>query len=50
MIRLEIKISNMLLTENQEKYQHYRMEKYIDVNTLQAKKYCFLAKEKNSTK
>ena len=36
MIRLEIKNYNMILTENQQKYQHYHLEKLIkiDINKL----------------
>ena len=37
MIRLEIKNCNMILKEKQQKYQHYHLEKLIDINILQVK-------------
>ena len=46
MIRLEMKNCNMILTERQQKYQHYYLEKLINMNILQAKKYYLLIKEK----
>ena len=45
MIRLEIKNWNMILTEKQEKYQHYHPQKLINMNFLQVKKYYLLIKE-----
>ena len=36
---------NVILTENQQKYQHYRLEKMIKMNILQMKKYYLLIKE-----
>ena len=36
---------NMVLTETQRKDQHYYLEKLIDMNTLQVKKYYPLIKE-----
>ena len=36
----------MILTEKQEKYQHYHLEKIINMNILQVKKYYHLIKEK----
>ena len=39
MIRLEIKICNTILTEKQQKYQLYYVEKLINMNTLQVKEY-----------
>ena len=30
----------------QQKYQHYRLEKLINMNILQVKKYCLLIKDK----
>ena len=36
---------NVILTENQQKYQHYRLEKMINMNILQMKKYYLLIKE-----
>ena len=44
MIRLEIKNNNMILTEKQQKYQHYHLEKLINMDILQAKKYYHLIK------
>ena len=43
---------NVILTENQQKYQHYRLEKMINMNILQMKKYYLLIKEewKNNTR
>ena len=37
---------NMILTEKQQKYQHYHPEKSINMNILQVKKYYLLIKEK----
>ena len=34
MINLEFKNSNMILTEKQEKYHHYHLEKLININIL----------------
>ena len=39
MIRLEIKNYNKILTEKQQKYQHYHQVKLINMNILQMKKY-----------
>ena len=36
---------NMILTEKQQKYQHYHLEKLINMNILQVKKYYLLIKE-----
>ena len=44
MIRLEEKKCNIILTEKQQKYQHYHLEKLINLNILQVKKYCVLIK------
>ena len=38
MIRLEIKDGNMTLTEKQQKYQYYHLEKLIHMNILQVNK------------
>ena len=38
MIKLEIKNCNVILTEEQQKYQHYHPKKLINMNILQAKK------------
>ena len=46
MVRIEIKSYNMILTEKQEKYQHYHQVKFIYMNILQVKKYYFLSKVK----
>ena len=46
MIRLEKKKYNMILTEKEQKYQHYHLEKLIDMSILQVKKYCPLVKGK----
>ena len=40
MIGLEIKSCTMILTENQQKYQHYPREKLTIMNILQVRKYC----------
>ena len=45
MTRLEIKDCNMILIEKQQKYQHYYLEKWINMNILQVKKYFFMIKE-----
>ena len=45
MTRLEIKDCNMILIEKQQKYQHYHLEKWINMNILQVKKYFFMIKE-----
>ena len=44
MIRLKMKNYNKLLTEKQQKYQHYHEVKLINMNILQVKKYCYLVK------
>ena len=41
---------NMILTEKQQKYQHYHQEKLINMNTLQVKKYHLLIKEERYSK
>ena len=38
-IKLEMKNYNMLLTEKQQKYQHYHQLKLTNMNILQVKKY-----------
>ena len=38
MIRLEMKNCNIKLTDKQEKYQHYRLGKLINLNVLQVEK------------
>ena len=37
---------NTILTEKQQKYQHYHLKKLINMNILQVKKYFFLMKDK----
>ena len=44
MIRLEKKKYNNILTERQQKYQHYRQVKLINMNILQMKEYYLLSK------
>ena len=39
MIRLQFKICNTILSEKQQKYWHYCLEKLINMNNLQGKKY-----------
>ena len=46
MIRLEMKNCNIMLTEKQQKFQHYHLENLINMNILQVKKYCPLIKDK----
>ena len=45
MVRLEIKNSNMALTERQQKNQYYHLKKLINMNILQMRKYYHLIKE-----
>ena len=45
MIRLEMKNCNKILTENQQKYQHYHLEILIDMIILQVKKHYLPIKE-----
>ena len=35
MVRLKMKIGKMILTEKQQKYQQYYLEKFINMNILQ---------------
>ena len=44
MVRLEIKNYNMILTGKQEKHQYHHLEKVINMNILQMKKYYLLIK------
>ena len=39
MTKLEMKNYNMILTDKQQKYQHYHLEKLITINILQVQKY-----------
>ena len=41
MIRLEKKNFSMILTEKLQKYQHYYLEKLINMNILQVKNTAF---------
>ena len=34
------------IRDEQQKYQHYHLEKLINMNMLQVKKYCLLSKDK----
>ena len=45
MITLEMKNYNMILTENHQKYQLYNLQKLININIFQVKKYYLLIKE-----
>ena len=47
---IEIKNSDVILTEKQRKYQHYHPKKLIIINILQVKKYCLLIKDKQQNK
>ena len=44
MIKLKMKNYNTILTEKQQKYQHYHQVKLINMNILQVKKYYHLIK------
>ena len=44
MIRLNINNYNMILKQKKQKYQHYHLEKFINMNTLQVKNYYLLIK------
>ena len=46
MIKLKIKNYNMILIKNQQKYRHYYLEKLINMNISQVKKYYHLIKVK----
>ena len=39
MLKLEMKNRKMILTEKQQAYQHYCLEKLIDMSFFQVKKY-----------
>ena len=41
--RLEMKKDNMILTEKQQKFQHYHLEKLINMNILHVKKITILS-------
>ena len=45
MIRLEMK-NDMILTEKLQKYLLHHLEKLVNMNILQANKYCLLIKDK----
>ena len=44
MLRLDMKNYNRILMKKQQKYQHYRQQKVIDMNILNEKKYYLLIK------
>ena len=46
-MKLKVKNYNMILTEKQQKYQHYHLEKFVNMNILQVKKYCLLIEQTN---
>ena len=46
MIILEMKTFNMILTENQQKFHHYHLEKLINMIIFQVRKYYLLIKGK----
>ena len=50
MLRLEIKHCIMILTEKQQKYQLYSLEKLINMSILQVKKYYLPIKEERQNK
>ena len=43
-----MKSCNMVLTEKQQKYLHYHLEKLTNMNILQVKKYYLLIKEEKA--
>ena len=43
--RLDVKNQHKILTAKLQKYQHYHLEKLINVNILQVKKYYLLIRE-----
>ena len=50
MIRLEMKDGNTISTEKQQKYQHYHLEKLINMNILQMKRQYLLMEDKQYNK
>ena len=46
MVRLEMENCDMILTEKKQKYQHYHLEKLINMKILMVKKYFLLIKDK----
>ena len=42
MIRLEMKKCNLISAEKEQKYEHYNQVKLVNINSLQARKYCHL--------
>ena len=44
MIRLKMKNYNTTLPEKQQTYQHYHLEKFMNMNILQVKKHYLLIK------
>ena len=45
--KIKIKNDNMILIEKQRRYQHYHLEKLINMNILQVKKYYLLIKKES---
>ena len=39
-------ITDDKIKDEQQRYQHYLLEKLININILQVKKYCLLTKDK----
>ena len=50
MIKLKMKAYNMILTQEQQKYQNYPEVKVVNMNILQAKKYYHLIKIEQQNK
>ena len=46
MIILVMENYNMILTKKHQKYQYYHLEKLVNMNILQVKKYYLLIKDK----
>ena len=46
MIKLQMKNYNVILTEKQQKYHQYHLEKLININILQVKEYYLLIEDK----
>ena len=46
LIKLEMKNYNVILREKRQKYQHDHLEKFINMNILQVKKYYLLIEDK----
>ena len=46
LIKLEMKNYNVILREKRQKYQYDHLEKFINMNILQVKKYYLLIEDK----